>query len=158
VTQDQFTAFAAASVRHLLTLGAGLLVARGFTAGGDMVSNLAAAVAVFAATLAWSFIQKHKLLSALVAGLDVSALEQLLAQAAELKRQGADPLLVAHMTGTALAVAQSELATIKPTSSTSSPVVADQTAAVVEVPAPAPPVPPVSGVQEPDVLPEGATL
>lgn len=148
MTQDQFTAFAASLIRHLLTLGAGLLVARGLTGYADMVSNLTAAVAVFGATLAWSFIQKRSVLAKLVAGLNISALEQLLQQTIDLKQQGADPLLVAHMAGTALAVAQGELNQFPSASAGPS-----ETAAAV--PAPAPPgaaaSPDATVTQEPDV-------
>lgn len=112
MTEDQFKAFAAAAVRHLLTLCAGVLAARGFTGSSDMVSNFAAAAAVFAATLAWSFIQKHKLLAELCGGANLSLLEQLLGQASTLKKNGADPLVVSHMVGTALAVASQELAAV----------------------------------------------
>ena len=155
MTQDQFTLGASSLIRHLLTVISGLLVARGFEAGGDLVSNLAAAIAVFGATLAWSFIQKNRLLSALVSGLNVSALEQLLAQAAELRRQGADPLLVAHMTGTALAVAQSELGSLHPTISAAPPGPSPEVAAA-GVPAPAPVETPSPAGQEPDA--GGSTL
>lgn len=109
MTKDQFDLYASALVRHVLTAGAGLLAARGLITNSDTPSNIIAAVAVFAAAVGWSFIQKHKLLAQLFEAAQPSQVEQLLGQAAQFKQQGANPLLVAHMIGTALALAQDEV-------------------------------------------------
>lgn len=114
MTKDQFTLMAEALIRHLLTVAAGFLVARGYAGIGGAVGNYAAGAAVFGAVLAWSFIQKHKLLEELCAGANLSQIEQLLAQASQFKANGADPLLVAHMIGTALSIAQQEAVAVHP--------------------------------------------
>ena len=71
MTRDQFTLYASALIRHLLTLGAGLLAARGLLTQSDATSSIIAASALFIATVGWSFVQKNKLLKALCAAIQL---------------------------------------------------------------------------------------
>jgi hypothetical protein len=113
VTKQDITLGATSVTRHVMTLGAGLLAAHGI-AGGDQLEGIGAAVAVFIATLAWSFIENNKLLSGLVEALPVSELESLASNLLAFRRNGANPLLIANIAQTAMAVANQELLAAHP--------------------------------------------
>lgn len=152
MTKQDITLGATSVIRHVMTLGAGLLAAHGL-AGGDQLEGIGSAVAVFVATLAWSFIENNKLLSGLVEALPVSELESLAANLLTFRKNGANPLLIANIAQTAFAVAQQELLAAHPELVPG--VAAPDTAAPTQPqPAPAPASPPV--VPEPAPSDSGA--
>lgn len=138
VTKDEITLGAQSVVRHFATLGAGILTAHGL-AGGDQLVTLGGAVAVFVVTLGWSFVEKNKLLDSLVEGLPVSELEALGKMLGAFRSQGANPLLIANIAQTAMAVANQELLAAHPELA----------------PAPAPVAAPAPAPAAPQPAPEG---
>jgi len=175
VTKDEFGSLIAPFVRHGLTVAAGFLAARGLTGGSDMIDSLTAASVVLIATLAWSFLEKHKLISDAVSALPLSALEQVANNVSTLRAQGADPLLIAHIAQGVLAIAQQELAVARPDLvpqpqtpvaavpvTTTAAVVAEPVAppshqeVVTPAPAAASPLPAVEQVEPAPVLADGS--
>lgn len=134
MTKNDITYGASTVVRHVMTVGAGLLAAHGI-AGGDQLEGIGSAVAVFIATVAWSFIEKSKLLETLCEALPVSELEALAKNLGVFRANGANPLLIANIAHTALAVAQQELMAAHPELAMQAPSVPAATAS----PAPAAP-------------------
>jgi hypothetical protein len=141
VTKDELTLGASSVLRHLATLGAGVLAAHGL-AGGDQLASIAGSVGVFLATIAWSLISKNRLVAELCDALPVSELESLGKMLASFRAQGSNPLLVANIAQTAMAVAQQELLAAHPELAAPKP-------AQTPPPPPPPPVPatvaPVAG-------------
>jgi hypothetical protein len=113
VTKDEFTTMAASAFRHLLTAGAGAVAANGI-AGSSVLVSVGTGASVFVATLAWSFIEKSALFSQLCAAAPASELEQLAGDIVAFRAKGSNPLLIAHLAQTVLAVAQSELIAAHP--------------------------------------------
>lgn len=113
MTKDELSAGAQSVLRHLCTLGAGALAAHGL-AGGDQLASIGGAVGVFGSTLAWSWIQKSKLLAALCEAAPLSEIEALAANLVKFRAQGANPLLVSNIASTVLALANQELLAAHP--------------------------------------------
>lgn len=114
MTKDDIASAVTPLIRHGLTVAAGFLAARGFAGATDLVSSFTSAGVVLVATVAWSLLEKNKLVSAAIGELPVSTLEQVAQQVIDLRKNGADPLLVAHIAQAVTAVANNELATARP--------------------------------------------
>jgi hypothetical protein len=155
MTRKEFTLGTTSIVRHLLTGVAGALAAHGL-AGGNELLTAGASVAVFVSTLGWSFVEKNKLLAALCANLPVSEIETLAKSVAAFKASGANPLLIANIASTVMALANQELLGAYPELAPPPPPVSPPPVApVAESPAPAPETlsPPVVEAQEPVAAP-----
>lgn len=113
MTREEFTTGIGSVVRHVLTLGAGLLAAHGL-AGGDELTALGGSIAVFLGTLGWSLIEKSKLLSAICENAPASELETLAGALAQFRANGANPLLIANIAQTLMAIANHELIAAHP--------------------------------------------
>ena len=111
MTKDEFLAETASVVRHLLTAGAGAVAANGL--GTTPVVAIGTA-AVFVGTLAWSFIEKSSLLSQICAAAPASELETLASDLVAFRQKGSNPLLIAHLAQTVLALANAELVSAHP--------------------------------------------
>jgi len=107
MTRNEFTAMAASIARHGMTAGAGLLAARGFDVPGEATAVIPA-IAVAAAAMAWSWIEKSHLLARLAADAPTSDLEDLFSQLAAMRSKGANPILIANIAQSAVAVATHE--------------------------------------------------
>jgi len=112
LTKDEFLAETASVVRHLLTAGAGAVAANGL--GTTPVVAIGTAAAVFVGTLAWSFIEKSSLLSQICAAAPASELETLASDLVAFRQKGSNPLLIAHLAQTVLALANAELVSAHP--------------------------------------------
>ena len=165
MTRDDLALAITPLVRHGMTVAAGFLAARGVAGAGDLVASLTSAGVLLVATLAWSFLEKNKLIGAAVSDMPVSALEQIASTVAELKKTGADPLLIAHSAQAVSALANYELAQAQPALVAPPPgavAVVSPPAAAGEVsvpPIPSAPVPPPAppaapaAAPPPDVIP-----
>lgn len=114
MTKDDIASAITPIVRHGLTVAAGFLAARGFTGATDMVSSFTSAGVVLLATLAWSLLEKNKLIAAALDQLPISSLEEVANTVSRLKASGGDPLLIAHIAQAVTALAQQELAVAQP--------------------------------------------
>lgn len=148
MTRDDFASALTPLVRHGLTAVAGVLAAHGIADANSLIPDFTAAGTLLVATLAWSFVEKSKLVSAALGELPVSTLEQVAHQVIELRKNGADPLLVAHIAQAVTAVANSELATARPdlvpgamTVPQPAPAIATTPAVPVPLPTETPPAP-----------------
>lgn len=148
MTKEELTLGTGSVVRHLMTAGAGALAAHGLAAG-DQLTAFGSAAAVLVATLAWSFIEKSKLLASVVAALPLSEIESLASDLIAFKAKGSNPLLISHMANTLLQVANAELVAAHPE------LVAPPPTTEPADPAPAPVSPPV---QEPAPLDLNTTV
>lgn len=154
MTREEFTLAGSTIVRHLMTVAAGALAAHGLIVGPQL-ADLGSSVAVLAAALAWSFVEKSGLMSRIVDGLPTSELEMLGKMLASFRGQGSNPLLIANIAQTALAVANAELINAHPELAPQPAPVAP--APEVAAPAPQPLSPPDVPAQAP-VVAEGTTI
>lgn len=145
MTKEDLTLGLTSVLRHVMTVGAGVLAAHGL-AGGDQLITLGGGIAVFIATLGWSLVEKSKLLSALCQNLPVSELEALAANLMKFRAQGANPLLITNIAQTTMAIAQQELLAAHPELAPPPTTVAPSSSTAA-VPASAPVSSPVDGSQ-----------
>jgi hypothetical protein len=66
------------------------------------------------ATLAWSLLEKNKLVAAAFGQIPISSLEEVANTVSKLRANGGDPLLIAHIAQAVTALAQQELAVAHP--------------------------------------------
>lgn len=113
MTKDELTLGLQSVLRHILTVGAGALAAHG-VAGGEQLVGLAGGVAVFVGTVGWSLVSKSKLLEQLCAAAPASELEGLAGLLGQFRANGSNPLLIANIAQTAMAIANQELLAAHP--------------------------------------------
>lgn len=122
MTKDDALSLATPVVRHLFTVGAGILALHGINVPGDAVISFAVAAASTAVALSWSFIEKNAALATIVENAPWSALESLCESVIAYHRNGADPQLVTHLATAVTAVAQQELIASLPPQAPPAPV------------------------------------
>lgn len=108
MNRDQFITFASPLLRHGLTIVAGVLAAKGYLSTASDFDAYAAPVVIGVATIAWSLLEKNKLVATTLSGLNGDDIALLTAALAKLRKQGASPVLVAHTAQVLAAVAVGE--------------------------------------------------
>lgn len=153
MTKDDIASAITPIIRAGFAAGAGFLAARGFTGATDLVSSFTAAGVTLVATAAWALVEKNKLVAAAFGQLPISSLEKVATTVAELRRNGGDPLLVAHIAQAVTALANQELAAAQPHMVPVAPVApaAEAPPAVQETVPVAPPPAPLSPEPAPAV-------
>ena len=114
MTKDDFTLAITPIVRTAIAAGAGFLATRGFTGATDLVSSFTSAAVVLLGTLAWSLVEKNKLVAMALGQIPISSLEEVANTVSKLKASGGDPLLIAHIAQAVTALANQELAVAQP--------------------------------------------
>ncbi len=108
MTQAEFLSLFTSVARAGLTVVAGLMAAHGLEGHSDAVVSFGMSLAVLGSSLAWSWIEKHKLAQAVVSAAPSGDVEHIAEQVGKLSRDGASPLVVAHMAQTLSAIAVAE--------------------------------------------------
>ena len=164
MTRNEFTAMAASIARHGMTAGAGLLAARGLDVPGE-ATEVIPAIAVAAAAMAWSWIEKSHVLARLTADTPTSDLEDLFSQLAAMRSKGANPILIANIAQSAVAIATHEAVVAHPELVQQPSAVPSQPAAAQPSPAagsdplsPPPGAPPPGTIDQPQTVGAVTTL